>query len=81
MEFNLGDELEFEGKKYLIMSDIFHKGRNYFLLSTTDKPVTGLIVEYELDEGKIYINKEIDLEIEKELMLFMAKDLNISKND
>lgn len=77
MEFELGDEIKFDDKSYVLMSDMKLNNKTYFLLATTEKPITGIIVEYRIENNELQINENVDKEIMYKLLENCAKDLKI----
>ena len=77
MDFELGDEIKFDDKSFVLMSNMELNNKKYFLLSTTEKPITGIIVEYRFKDGELQVNEDVDQETMYKLIENCAKDLKI----
>ncbi len=80
MDFLIGDEIIYDEKKYVIMDNIPYKNKKYFFLSTTEKPITGDVVEYKIENDELYINNDISDEIKKDVLLIIANNIKIKEN-
>ena len=60
-------EIVYDGKKYMIMDNVLYKNKKYFFLSTTEKPITGDVVEYKIENDELYINNDMSDEIKSKL--------------
>lgn len=80
MDFFIGDEIIYDEKKYVIMDNIPYKNKKYFFLSTTEKPITGDVVEYKIENDELYINNDISDEIKKDVLLIIANNIKIKEN-
>ena len=80
MDFKIGDQLKFDDKNYIILENINYKNKLYFLLSTTEKPIQGVLVEYKIENNEIYINKKIEEQIKKDILFMLAEESNSKKN-
>lgn len=80
MDFFIGDEIVYDGKKYMIMDNVLYKNKKYFFLSTTEKPITGDVVEYKIENDELYINNDISDEIKKDVLLIIANNIKIKEN-
>lgn len=81
MQFSIGDEITFSNNRYIIMEDIEFNDKHYFLLSTTEKPITGDVVEYKIENDRLLINDNVNDDIKKEILLRIARDLKIIENE
>lgn len=80
MDFSIGDEIMYEDKKYIIMDIINYENKSYFFVSTTEKPVTGNVVEYKIDNNELNINENVSDEIKKNVLLVIANNIKIKEN-
>lgn len=80
MDFLMGDEIVYDGEKYMIMDNVLYKNKKYFFLSTTEKPITGDVVEYKIENDELYINNDISDEIKKDVLLIIANNIKIKEN-
>ena len=80
MDFFIGDEIVYDGKKYMIMDNVLYKNKKYFFLSTTEKPITGEVVEYKIEGNELYINDSIPDDMKREVLLEIANRINIEEN-
>jgi len=81
MDFELGDEIKYDDKSYVLMSNMELDNKKYFLLATTEKPVTGFVVEYRIHNDELQINESVDQEIIYKVLENCAKDLKIDYKD
>lgn len=81
MEISIGDEITYNNKTYIIMEDLEYDNKKYFLLSTTEKPITGVVVEYKIENEKLFINDDIDDNRKAQILLTIAKELKITEKE
>lgn len=80
MDFKIGDKLEFDNKNYIILDNIDYKNKKYFLLSTTERPIQGVLVQYKIENNEIYINKKLEEETKKDILFMLAERSDSKKN-
>ena len=81
MEISIGDELTYNNTTYIIMENLEYDNKKYFLLSTTEKPITGVVVEYKIENEKLFINDDIDDNRKAQILLTIAKELKITEKE
>lgn len=80
MSFNVMDEIIYDNKRFIIIDEVEVKNNRYFFLSTTEKPITGDVVEYKIENDELYINNDISDEIKKDVLLIIANNIKIKEN-
>ena len=53
MSFNVMDEIIYDNKRFIIIDEVEVKNNRYFFLSTTEKPITGEVVEYKIEGNSL----------------------------
>ncbi len=80
MSFNVMDEIIYDNKRFIIIDEVEVKNNRYFFLSTTEKPITGEVVEYKIEDNELYINDSIPDDVKREVLLEIANRINIEEN-
>lgn len=80
MSFNVLDEIIYDNKRFIIIDEVEVKNNRYFFLSTTEKPITGEVVEYKIEDNELYINDSIPDDVKREVLLEIANRINIEEN-
>ena len=80
MSFNVMDEIIYDNKRFIIIDEVEVKNNRYFFLSTTEKPITGEVVEYKIEDNELYINDSIPDDVKREVLLERANRINIEEN-
>lgn len=80
MSFNVMDEIIYDKKRFIIIDEVKVKNNRYFFLSTTEKPITGEVVEYKIEDNELYINDSIPDDVKREVLLEIANRINIEEN-
>lgn len=80
MSFNVMDEIIYDNKRFIIIDEVEVKNNRYFFLSTTEKPITGEVVEYKIEDNELYINDSIPDDMKREVLLEIANRINIEEN-
>lgn len=80
MSFNVMDEIIYDNKRFIIIDEVEVKNNRYFFLSTTEKPITGEVVEYRIEDNELYINDSIPDDVKREVLLEIANRINIEEN-
>ena len=80
MSFNVMDEIIYDNKRFIIIDEVEIKNNRYFFLSTTEKPITGEVVEYKIEDNELYINDSIPDDVKREVLLEIANRINIEEN-
>ena len=80
MSFNVMDEIIYYNKRFIIIDEVEVKNNRYFFLSTTEKPITGEVVEYKIEDNELYINDSIPDDVKREVLLEIANRINIEEN-
>ena len=80
MSFNVMDEIIYDNKRFIIIDEVEVKNNRYFFLSTTEKPITGEVVEYKIEDNELYINDSIPYDVKREVLLEIANRINIEEN-
>ena len=80
MSFNVMDEIIYDNKRFIIIDEVEVKNNRYVFLSTTEKPITGEVVEYKIEDNELYINDSIPDDVKREVLLEIANRINIEEN-
>ena len=80
MSFNVMDEIIYDNKRFIIIDEVEVKNNRYFFLSTTEKPITGEVVEYKIEDNELYINDSIPDDVKREVLLEIANRIDIEEN-
>lgn len=80
MSFNVMDEIIYDNKRFIIIDEVEVKNNRYFFLSTTEKPITGEVVEYKIEDNELYVNDSIPDDVKREVLLEIANRINIEEN-
>lgn len=80
MSFNVTDEIIYDNKRFIIIDEVEVKNNRYFFLSTTEKPITGEVVGYKIEDNELYINDSIPDDVKREVLLEIANRINIEEN-
>lgn len=80
MSFNVMDEIIYDNKRFIIIDEVEVKNNRYFFLSTTEKPITGEVVEYKIEGNELYINDSTPDDMKREVLLEIANRINIEEN-
>lgn len=80
MSFNVMDEIIYDNERFIIIDEVEVKNNRYFFLSTTEKPITGEVVEYKIEDNELYINDSIPDDVKREVLLEIANRINIEEN-
>ena len=80
MSFNVMDEIIYDNKRFIIIDEVEVKNNRYFFLPTTEKRITGEVVEYKIEDNELYINDSIPDDVKREVLLEIANRINIEEN-